>query len=320
MRNAHAESQRAHRPRIAVLLPHLLQHQPHPRIVSGVQALEFRRVVAFARPPDRRQVGVVVQPEILERAEQPALERIPEPHFHRDVIVEVVKDVFGVGAFGRGGQPQEDSGRLSSRVGLCAAEEMFEQPPIRRRRRMMELVDNHDVERGRIELRQIDLRQGLNGRKHVPPLVGPVAVHVELAEVSRSQDLAERAEALPQDFLSMGHKQQAEIAVLIAQALVVERGDDGLAGSRRGHDKILEAVMPFALHGELLEHLALVGPRFDIQEQKRRLERVALLRRDRAIESRGIPGRFIGFVFGTLPVRFERGIELLEDVRRAHLR
>src|SRR5688572_16975167 len=194
-----------------------------------------------------------MQPEILERAEQPALERIPEPHFHRDVIVEVVKDVFGVGAFGRGGQPQEDSGRLSSRVGLCAAEEMVEQPPIRRRRRMMELVDNHDVESGRIELRQIDLTEGLNGSKYVPPLVGLMAVHVEFAEVSRSQNLAERADALPQDFLPMGDKQQTEISVLIAQALVVERGNDGLAGSRRGYDKILEAVMPFALHSELLK-------------------------------------------------------------------
>jgi len=91
----------------------LLQHQPHPRIVPGVQALELRQVVALAGPPDRRQVGVVVQAEILERAEQPALEGVPEPHFHRDVIVEVVKDVFGVGTFRRGGQPEKDSGRLS---------------------------------------------------------------------------------------------------------------------------------------------------------------------------------------------------------------
>ena len=95
-----------------MLLPHLLQHQPHPRIVSGVQALELRQVVALARPPDRRQVGVVVQSEILERAEQPPLEGVPEPHFHRGVIVEVVKDVFGVGAFRRGGQPEKDSRRL----------------------------------------------------------------------------------------------------------------------------------------------------------------------------------------------------------------
>ena len=108
--------------------------------------------------------------------------------------------------------------------------------------------------------------------------------------------------------------------MLIAQALIVECGDDGLAGSRGGNDKVLEAVMPFALHSELLAHLALMGPRFDIQEKKRRFERFALFRRHCAIESNGIPGRFIGFVFGAFPVRVERGIELLEDVWRAHLR
>ena len=118
----------------------------------------------------------------------------------------------------------------------------------------------------------------------------------------------------------MRDKQQAQIAVLIAQAFVVQRGDDGLAGSRGGDDEILEAVMPFALHGELLEHLALMWPGFDIQEEKRRLERLALLRRHRAIESSGIPSRFVRLVFGAFPVRVERGIELLEDVRRAHLR
>ena len=54
---------------------------------------------------------------------------------------------------------------------------------------MMELVDNHDVERSRIEVLQIDLCERLNGRKHMPPLVGPVTVHVQFAEVSRPQDL-----------------------------------------------------------------------------------------------------------------------------------
>jgi len=62
-------------------------------------------------------------------------------------------------------------------------EEVFEQPPIRGRRCMMELVDNYDVERGRIEMLQIDLRERLNGRKHVPPLVGLVAVDVEFTEI-----------------------------------------------------------------------------------------------------------------------------------------
>ena len=43
--------------------------------------------------------------------------------------------------------PRRILGGCRSESGLIAFEEMFEQPPIRRRRRMMELVDNHDVER-----------------------------------------------------------------------------------------------------------------------------------------------------------------------------
>ncbi len=108
--------------------------------------------------------------------------------------------------------------------------------------------------------------------------------------------------------------------MLIAQALVIQRGHDGLASACGGNDKILEAVMPFALDGELLEHLALMWPGFDVKEEERRLKRFALLRRDSPIESSGIPFRFIRLVFGAFPVRVERGIELLEDVRRAHLR
>ena len=67
-------------------------------------------------------------------------------------MAPVLENVFGVGAFRCGGQTQEDSGQLSKRVGLIVFEDVFEQPPIRRRRRMMKFVDNQDFERGRIEL------------------------------------------------------------------------------------------------------------------------------------------------------------------------
>ena len=93
-----------------------------------------------------------------------------------------------------------------------------------------------------------------------------------------------------------------------------------VASTRGGNDKILEAVMPFALDGELLEHFALMLPGFDIQEEKRRLKRFILLRRHRAFESSGIADRFIGLVFGAFPIGVEGRIELLEDVGRAHLR
>src|SRR5207253_2693785 len=107
---------------------------------SRIQLLEFRRVVSLARPADRRQVGVVVQTEILERTEQAALERIPEPELHGDVVVEVMKDVLGVRSFWRGGQSKKDLGS-----------EMVQQPAIRWRRSMVELVDDQDVERRRVE-------------------------------------------------------------------------------------------------------------------------------------------------------------------------
>src|SRR3954453_19623110 len=184
---------------------------------------------------------------------------------------------------------------------------------------MMELVDNHDVKRGWIEVLQIDLCERLNGRKHMPPLVGPVTVHVQFTKVSRPQDLPKCPEALLENLLAMRDKQHAQIAVLITQTFVVQCGDDRLASSGGGDYEILEAVMPFALHRELLEHLALMRPGFDVQEEKRCLERVALLRCHRAIEASGIPSRFIRLVFGTLPVRVERGVELLDYVRRAHL-
>src|SRR3954463_9877584 len=89
---------------------------------------------------------------------------------------------------------------------------------------MMKLVDNHDVERGRIEVLQIDLRERLNGRKDVPPLVGPVTVHVQFAEVSRPQDLPKCPEALLENLLAMRDKQQAQIAVLITPKVFVQVG------------------------------------------------------------------------------------------------
>src|SRR3954471_18574496 len=184
----------------------------------------------------------------------------------------------------------------------------------------MELVDNHDVERGRIEVLQIDLCERLNGRKHMPPLVGPVTVHVQFAEFSRPQDLPKCPEALLENLLPMRHKQQAQIAVPVTQTFVVQCGDDGLASSCSRDYEVLEAVMPIALYSELLEHLALMWPGFDVQEEKRRLERFALLRRNSAIEASGVLRRFIRLVFGAFPVRVESGIELLENVRRAHLR
>ena len=57
-----------------------------------------------------------MQSEILERTEQPALQRVPEPQFHCDVIVEVVQDILGIGNEGRMNLPGSSSGNWMWRM------------------------------------------------------------------------------------------------------------------------------------------------------------------------------------------------------------
>ena len=69
--------------------------------------------------------------------------------------------------------PSVRSGVAVSPSEDASASQVLEQPLVRRRRRVVELVDDHDVERVRIEPLEVHLCQRLDGREHVPPLVGP---------------------------------------------------------------------------------------------------------------------------------------------------
>ena len=131
--------------------------------------------------------------------------------------------------------------------------------------------------------------------------------------------MPEGVEALGQDLLAVRHEQQAHLPALLAQAPVVERRDDGLAGAGRRDDEVLVAPVPLALDGELLEHLPLVGPGFEVEEEEGVSGCLPLLRRYGAVEPRSVPLRVVGLVFGALPVGVEGRIELLEDVGRSHL-
>ena len=74
--------------------------------------------------------------EVLERAEKPAFERLPQPQLGGDPAVEPLQDALAVGAFGRGGEARA----------APSASEVLEQPPVGRRRGVVELVDDDDVE------------------------------------------------------------------------------------------------------------------------------------------------------------------------------
>ena len=73
----------------------------------------------------------------------------------------------GIGAFGSGRQPKQDLGAQA-----------FKNPAIRRCCRVMKLIYDHNVERRRIDRPNINLRQRLNRREHVSPIVGTMAVYI----------------------------------------------------------------------------------------------------------------------------------------------
>ena len=73
--------------------------------------------------------------EVLEGAEEAALEGFPQPQLGGDAPVEPLDDAFAVGALGGRGEPEQ---LLRSQV--------VEEPPVRRGLGVMELVHDDDVE------------------------------------------------------------------------------------------------------------------------------------------------------------------------------
>jgi hypothetical protein len=308
VRDAHTEAERAHAARIGDLVRDGAGDQAHAGVVRRVEVLELSHVVAAARPRDAGEVGLVVQPEVMERAQQAAFERLPQAQLDRNAPIEPVQHALAVSAFRCGGQAHE-----------VLRAEVIQEPFVGGCRGVVELVDDDDVERIRLETRQLQLRQRLHGREHVPPLPRPISVHVQLAKRSLAQHLPEGAEALAQQLLPVRHEQQAQVSELVPQPPVIERGDDGLAGARGSDDEGAEPMVALALHREPLENLALVRKRDDVDGGE--LKRIGRGRRRHGdVEPLRVPCGVVGFEVRFLPVAVERRLELLEDVGRRHLR
>ena len=108
--------------------------------------------------------------------------------------------------------------------------------------------------------------EGLNGQKQAVNALWPVAAHKQLPEVGILQNRSEGVQALPQDLLSMGDKEQpAGLAgMLFAKSLVVQRGDHRLARAGGGHHQVAGVAPDGALRLQLVQDLLLVGVGRDI--------------------------------------------------------
>ena len=138
-RDAEAESLDA--VRIGGLEAHLLDDPPRPRVIGSQDVGQRARVVSGAALPRHlRQIGPVVHTEVGERHQVLLVDRVPHSQFGCDTPVEVAQHVEPVGTLRGGGHPEQFAWR-----------QVLQQHPVRRRRSVMELVDDHDVEVRRVE-------------------------------------------------------------------------------------------------------------------------------------------------------------------------
>src|SRR5439155_10473153 len=240
--------------------------------------------------------------EILEGTEQASLERGPEPKLGRDAPVEPAADVLAVGPLGRRGEPEQEP-----------RPQMGEQSLVRTRLCVVHFVHDNDLECIWTQRIEVNPRECLDGSEDVLAPHRSLALRPELAEASVAQHRAKRAAALVQDLPAMCHKEEPRLAPRPPHASVVERGNDRLAGPRRGHHEILPTRVEVALGRQPVEYLLLVGVRIHVERDQ--LERgFRALYLPRTLESLAVACGVVGLKLSVLPVAIESRLELLEHL------
>jgi hypothetical protein len=195
--DAHAEAETAHR-RWLGMVGDLLDDEPGPGVGAGVCVAESFYVVALATTPgDLAEVEPVVDAEVEERCEVLLVDGIPETQFGSDAVVEPVQDRQAVASLGGGCESQELDGR-----------EVVEHAGVRRRCRVVELVDDDDVEVIWREVSQIAGVEALDRCEDVLESLRSCAAYPLLAERGLSQRVPERREALVEDLLPVGDEEK----------------------------------------------------------------------------------------------------------------
>ena len=299
--DADAEAESAHRGGIVGKARYLLHHRPRPGVGTGVHVAQRLDVITLAPTPrNLGQVESVVDAVVHERAQPLLVDGIPEPKFGGDAVVEPMQDRQIIAAFGSRCQPQEFAGL-----------DVVEQPPIRRGRGMVELIDDDDVEVIGREVLQVAGVQALHRGEDVLEVVRSCTADPFLAEGSVPDGVPEGGQALIQDLITVCDEQQTRPGQFTAQAGVVDGGHDGLTGAGGRHQQI---AVPTAApsYRDLLQQSLLEGfqAKFDRAEDDLRSgvdpARSAAL----GFELRGIERDEIG----ALPVAFEDSLKLGEDV------
>ena len=253
--DGHAEPQRPHVVHVSHIPVHaaqdvvgaLLRHA----LAERVQVAQLRPVISAPHPAQVVQIHGVRHAEVLERAQQLAIDGLRQADLRRDAPVEILVDVLTVHALRRGGQAQQHPG-------LEVRQRLF----IGLRRRMVGFVDDDIVVIiGGEPLIQCLGVQRLHRHEKVLQALRAIIPHEELAKVDVLQHAGEGRLALLQYLLTVGDEQQPVglPGILFAKSPVIEGGDHGLARAGSGDDQVSGGAAHLAFGQQLVQDLLLIG-------------------------------------------------------------
>ncbi len=207
---------------------HLLEDRARPGVGAGVQVAEGVDVVALAPAPrDVGEVEPVVDAEVHERREALLVDGVPQAELGGDPVVEPVQDREVVTTFGSGGEAEQLDGL-----------HVVEKLAVRGRRRVVELVDDHDVEVIGREVVEIGGVETLDRSEDVFEVLWSCAADPLLTERRVAHRVTEGGDALIEDLIAVRDKQQARARQFVAKVRVVDGGHDGLAGTSGGDEQV----------------------------------------------------------------------------------
>ena len=194
--DAGAEPEGPHPVRIRHVFLDRLADPERPHMVTGEHLVELARHVASAREPDAGEVRGVVHPEVVEGAEEPLVEGVPEPRLVRDTVVEPTEHGPAVRTLGSGREPEEDFRGEAPEEAVVAC-----------RRRVVELVHDDDVEGIRSELVHT-VGERLHGGEDVAAGRRTLPADEALPEGRLAEDELEDLLALTEDLVPVGDEEE----------------------------------------------------------------------------------------------------------------
>ena len=184
---------------------------------------------------------------------------------------------------------------------------------------MVELIHNDVIIKLRCCLFGERLRvESLNRNKQIVDTLRPVVTDKHFSKVCILQHSTESIHALLENFLTVSHKQQTTrlIRILLAETFVIKRGNNSLACTSCGNNKVAIITTHLALCFQLIEDFLLIGIRRNVHRVHFGIVAVEVFFCLQRTCKTFLLLFVIVFKFIGIPVAFKGGCDLINGFRK----